>query len=206
MPKVSEAHKDARRQQILAAATECFVANGFHRTGMREICQAANLSPGAVYNYFSGKGEIITGISEQSRERNAPAHERSRQANVPHPVETIFRDGFMASLRDPERLRQGVINLDSIAEAQRDAALRPLVTEAFTTAAQELIQTVREGQRRGELDAALDTERVAWMLLAEYLGLLALKLVVAQLDTDAVATTLLALLHSGTVGTATGAS
>ena len=37
---------------------------------------------------------------------------------------------------------------------------------------------------------------LSWMLLAQYLGLLTLKLAVAQLDTDAVATTFLDLLHS----------
>lgn len=196
MPKVSQDHKDARRKQILDAAIECFVTGGFHRTGVREICQAAHMSPGAVYSYFSGKSAIIAGITEQNRQGNALVHERSRQVNVSQPVATIFRDHFMASLRDSERLRRSILNLDGIAEAQRDATLRPLVSETFTATAGELMQTVRESQRRGELDAALDAEEVAWMLLAQYLGLLALKLAVAALDADAVSTTFLECLHS----------
>ena len=49
----------------------------------------------------------------------------------------------MASLNDPERLRRSVLNLDGIAEAQRDATLRPLVAEAFTASFEQLTHTVR---------------------------------------------------------------
>ena len=59
MPKVSDAHVEARRRQILDAAKACFSGQGFHQTSIQDICREAELSPGAVYKYFSSKDHII---------------------------------------------------------------------------------------------------------------------------------------------------
>ncbi|HEY8983643.1 MAG TPA: helix-turn-helix domain-containing protein [Streptomyces sp.] len=62
MARVSQAHLDARRRQILEAAERCFARNGFHATSMQDVLKAADLSAGAVYRYFSGKEELIHAI------------------------------------------------------------------------------------------------------------------------------------------------
>ncbi|MGW9069182.1 helix-turn-helix domain-containing protein, partial [Streptomyces yangpuensis] len=54
MARVSQAHLDARRRQILDGATRCFTRNGFHATSMQDVLKEVDLSAGAVYRYFSG--------------------------------------------------------------------------------------------------------------------------------------------------------
>ncbi|MGP3769825.1 TetR/AcrR family transcriptional regulator [Streptomyces sp. SDT5-1] len=66
MPKVSQAHLDARRQQIVDAARARFAEVGFARTSMPDIVRASGLSTGAIYRYFKSKDEIVTAICEQS--------------------------------------------------------------------------------------------------------------------------------------------
>ncbi|MEU0964879.1 TetR family transcriptional regulator [Streptomyces sp. NPDC005917] len=66
MPKVSQAHLDARRQQIIDAARARFAAHGFARTSMPDLVAASGLSTGAIYRYFKGKDEIVAAICEQS--------------------------------------------------------------------------------------------------------------------------------------------
>ncbi|WP_425839749.1 TetR/AcrR family transcriptional regulator [Streptomyces fractus] len=66
MPKVSQAHLDARRQQIIDAARARFAAHGFARTSMPDIVKASGLSTGAIYRYFKSKDEIVAAICEQS--------------------------------------------------------------------------------------------------------------------------------------------
>ncbi|MEB8338210.1 TetR/AcrR family transcriptional regulator [Streptomyces endophyticus] len=66
MPKVSQAHLDARRQQIIDAARARFATDGFARTSMPDIVRASGLSTGAIYRYFKGKDEIVAAICEQS--------------------------------------------------------------------------------------------------------------------------------------------
>ena len=60
------AQAEARRQQVLTAAADCFRRRGYHGAGMAEISKTAGMSPGHIYNYFDGKEAIIAGIIEQN--------------------------------------------------------------------------------------------------------------------------------------------
>ena len=63
MPKVTEAHRESRREQILIAAWKCFSRKGFHSTSMADVIKEAGLSAGAVYLYFRSKDEIIVAVA-----------------------------------------------------------------------------------------------------------------------------------------------
>ena len=65
MPKVTAAHRESRREQILIAAWKCFSRNGFHSTSMADVIAEAGLSAGAVYLYFRSKDEIIVAVGTQ---------------------------------------------------------------------------------------------------------------------------------------------
>lgn len=66
MPKVSQDHLDARRQQIIDAARARFASHGFARTSMTDLVEASGLSNGAIYRYFTSKDEIVAAICEQT--------------------------------------------------------------------------------------------------------------------------------------------
>jgi TetR/AcrR family transcriptional regulator, transcriptional repressor of aconitase len=68
MPKVSQAHLDARRQQIVDAARARFASHGFARTSMADIVAESGLSNGAIYRYFTSKDEIVVAVCEQGSE------------------------------------------------------------------------------------------------------------------------------------------
>ena len=61
-PKVPKAYLEARRIEILEAATKCFMEKGFHNTTMQDIYKATSLSPGAVYNYFGSNKEVFNTV------------------------------------------------------------------------------------------------------------------------------------------------
>ena len=74
MPKVGQQYLDARRNQILDAAS-ALLRDGFHETSMQDLFAEAGLSAGAVYRYFSSKEDMVLAIAEQSmREVTAMIH------------------------------------------------------------------------------------------------------------------------------------
>ncbi|MBI3160804.1 MAG: TetR/AcrR family transcriptional regulator [Chloroflexi bacterium] len=47
------------REDILQAAYELFIANGYHGTSMRQIAERAGIALGGIYNHFTGKEQIF---------------------------------------------------------------------------------------------------------------------------------------------------
>ncbi|NYE95039.1 AcrR family transcriptional regulator [Psychromicrobium silvestre] len=54
--------RDERRTQLLAAATEVFVANGYHAAAMDEIAEAASVSKPVLYQHFPSKRELYIAL------------------------------------------------------------------------------------------------------------------------------------------------
>jgi AcrR family transcriptional regulator len=55
--------------EILKAAAGVFRARGFAAAGMRDIAAAADLSPGNLYHYFSGKDELLFFCQDRTLDR-----------------------------------------------------------------------------------------------------------------------------------------
>lgn len=72
----------ARRLEILRAAGREFRARGFQETGMRDIAEAAELSPANLYNYFHGKNDILFFCQDSSLDRMLAALEKARLVKV----------------------------------------------------------------------------------------------------------------------------
>jgi AcrR family transcriptional regulator len=54
--------RSQRRQQLLAAAQEVFVANGYHAAAMDEIAERAGVSKPVLYQHFPSKLELYLAV------------------------------------------------------------------------------------------------------------------------------------------------
>ena len=57
--------RSARREQLLGAAQEVFVANGYHAAAMDDIAERAGVSKPVLYQHFPGKLELYLALLDQ---------------------------------------------------------------------------------------------------------------------------------------------
>ncbi|WP_219213646.1 TetR/AcrR family transcriptional regulator [Variovorax boronicumulans] len=130
---------EARRQQVLDAASACFRDHGFHGTSIQRISQAAGMSAGHIYHYFDNKEAIVAGIVEQYlHETLELVHrigEAARSIGIMEAVVAEVAEGINA--RADER-RNG-LDLEILAEASRN----PVIAAAI----QQVDQTLRNRMR-----------------------------------------------------------
>lgn len=67
-PRGTRLPRLARRRQLLAAAQEVFVAQGYHAAAMDEIAERAGVSKPVLYQHFPGKLELYLALLEQHSE------------------------------------------------------------------------------------------------------------------------------------------
>ena len=69
MPKVSDAHRERRRQQILEGSRRAFGANGYFGTTVQVLEAEIGLSRGAIFSYFPTKLDLFLALATEDRRR-----------------------------------------------------------------------------------------------------------------------------------------
>ena len=178
MPKVSQSYLDARRSQILDAATACFAREGLHRATMQDIVSESGLSPGAIYNYFAGKEQIIEAIAEERQSKEGSLiREAQKLSDLTNALRRI-RDGFFTQLEDPKERRRRRVGIQLWAEAQRNPKIREIVRRGIDGPRDLLSRMITEAQIRREIPRSLDPDATARLMIATFHGF------VLQLDWD----------------------
>ena len=84
MPKRSEAHLQARRDQILAGARRTFAQYGYEGATVARLETEIGLSRGAIFNYYPNKLELFMALTTEDEARA---------------LRTWVEQGFEATLR-----------------------------------------------------------------------------------------------------------
>ncbi|MBI2867926.1 MAG: TetR/AcrR family transcriptional regulator [Chloroflexi bacterium] len=187
MPKVTEAHMDARRRQILDAATACFARQGFHLTRMQDICKEARLSPGAVYRYFRSKEEIIHVMGHESEQRGMALIESLKERGDTRQALEQLATFFFRQVEKPDKLMQACMRLDIElwAEALRSPSLKEHILQAFDSHLKPFAELMRQAQRRGEVAASLDPDAIARVMVSFYVGVVLQKMLEGDVNVPA---------------------
>jgi AcrR family transcriptional regulator len=165
MPRVSQAHLDARRRQILDAARRCFVRNGFHATSMQDVLAEAGLSAGAVYRYFRSKDEIIAAIAGEAISEVAGALDSAFALDDPPPLDEVLGAAFLAIRRVDADQGFARLALQVWGEAVRSPALNATLRSEVRRVRGSLTRLVQAYQARGLMDADTPPEQVAQVLI-----------------------------------------
>lgn len=159
---------DTRRKEILAAASRCFVGQGFHATSMQDVCRAAGMSAGTLYHYFTSKSEIIAGIIAEERMLTDDLFVRI--ALHEDFIEGLFHalDAMVVFVADHDL----ALHAEVAAELLRDPTLRAEAQEAEAVSRSRLAAALAKAQAQGNVDRRLDPDETAVLVTALLDGLL----------------------------------
>jgi AcrR family transcriptional regulator len=140
---------ERRRVEILRAAARVFRSRGFAAAGMREIAEAADLSPANLYHYFAGKDEILFFCQDRTLDRLLHAAAVARTARGPLAARLhALAASHVRSIVDEVEGSAAHFEVDALPPARR----APIVAkrDRYERAVRALVAS---GTRRGELAA-----------------------------------------------------
>lgn len=132
-----------KEQLILAAARDCFITKGFHRTTMRDIAAQAQISLGGIYRYFPGKNEIILKFIEISNQETDEALTYIRQASDFISALQQILDLLLQDFTDRKSI---IIHLEILSEALKNEDVRHILNQEKTET--DLAQLLEEAVQK----------------------------------------------------------
>ena len=90
-----------RRRQIVDAAVDLFLKNGFHKTTTRQIARSAGISIGLLYEYITTKEDILFLVCDAIHEEMTAAvtEALARTEKGLHPLAVAIREYFLVCHR-----------------------------------------------------------------------------------------------------------
>lgn len=170
MAKVTQAHIDARRAEILEAATALFADKGVDRTTMQEIATRAGISAGSIYHYFVDKDELLQSALEEQQRQTIETF-ASAESTHDSPLEALLEVGGRVVTELCSR-QETLLHLETMLAAARD-------TDAFTAGHramhEDIVALIRRlvvaAQDAGEIAPDLDPQVVALLCNATVTGI-----------------------------------
>ncbi|HYF78559.1 MAG TPA: TetR/AcrR family transcriptional regulator [Symbiobacteriaceae bacterium] len=167
MPKVNDAHKENRMEQIIEAAGRCFGRKGYQATTMQEIFAEAELSAGAVYSYFKSKLDIYVALMEH----NVEADLRRYRSAVEVDVDSWSKlrrlvELYMADFTDAQQSTFIRLYLmDFVPSSMSNPELAPVLQTRMDRMHSLFCEVIRQGVER-QAFRPVSVEAVAALILA----------------------------------------
>ncbi len=184
MPRVSQAHLDARREQILTAARSLFARNGFEATSMQDIFTASGLSTGAVYRYFRSREEIVEAIAQDALGTVHTVFDDMLAADPPAPLEDELARvaGLIESVSGPDGVLRVTVQLWG--QALFKPEIGALALQGYGELRGLVTQLVRRAQDAGQIDPDADAPQLGQVLFAVLLGFIVQRLLLQDVDAE----------------------
>ncbi|MGA0603779.1 TetR/AcrR family transcriptional regulator [Caulobacter sp. KR2-114] len=170
MPKISEAQRETRRQQILDAALRCFSRDGFHNTTTADIVRESGVSQGTLYLYFATKDDIILALADDRHQSEAFLDALAMAEQDPVQGLLTLVDLHGRGLGDPRRIDGRRVGVQGWSEAMRSPAIHDSVVGGLKRVRLGIERLVARGQATGQIRPEVQPEAVARMLIAVFQG------------------------------------
>ena len=171
MPKITEAKRESRRQQILDAALTCFSRDGFHATTTADIVRESGLSQGALYLYFATKDDIVVALADDRHQGEVFLNALAKSEQDPIAGLMLLVELYGKTLGDPRRADMRRVGIQGWAEALRSPRILGSVVEGFSTVRAAIVELIARGQRTGQIRPEVEPDAAARAMIAVFQGL-----------------------------------
>jgi TetR/AcrR family transcriptional regulator, repressor for uid operon len=151
-----------KKNEILIAAKSCFTEKGIQGTAISKICKVAKISPGHLYHYFENKDDILETIIIQALD-NA----------IEHFTKTLERSDLIVALYGYLEflylygIETGYsLYFDMFSEVTRNPQLAKYLENQSRCMHQLLVSALKTSQEKGEINADLNIDTAAIVLLS----------------------------------------
>jgi AcrR family transcriptional regulator len=135
--------RPARRQQLLTAAREVFVAQGYHAAAMDDIAERAGVSKPVLYQHFPGKLELYLALVDTysdslvAKMREAMAATPDNKLRVHNAISAYFDFVDPSGAED-----EGAYRLILESDLRNDAAVRERVERTARQVMEAIADTI----------------------------------------------------------------
>ncbi|MEH7385512.1 TetR/AcrR family transcriptional regulator [Bacillus sp. JJ1521] len=171
-PKVSKEHLKQRRAKILKAATQVFIEHGYERTTMKHVMDAANVSRGGLYQYFSNKEDLYEAILKENLSRKI-----LETKNLLDEKNDSYWDLLLLRMfgehREPDDEMDPLApsNLEFFITGRNDERRTKYATERYNFGLNLYADIIRAGQENGEFSNKYDSDIIARFIVTFIDGL-----------------------------------
>ena len=168
-PKVSTQYKIDVKEKIVDAALATFSKNGYDRTRMDDIAEAANVSKGTLYLYFKNKEELFFAISERNiRELKEQLSTLLTKSEDIISTAENFYENFRSNTSGTNVEK---VFFEIIAESSRNLKLRRMLYEQRIKMLDVVTTYLDLQQEKGLIRKNSNTKTIASGLISLYNGL-----------------------------------
>lgn len=171
MPKITQARRDARRQQILDAALRCFSRDGFHGTTTADIVRESGVSQGTLYLYFATKDDIVVALADDRHQGEAFLNALAQREQDPIRGLFLLIELHGKGLADPGRVDARRVGVQGWGEALRNPRIQASVIEGLSIVREAIIRLIERGRRTGQIRPGVDPEALSRTFIAMFQGL-----------------------------------
>ncbi|MEO8397182.1 MAG: TetR/AcrR family transcriptional regulator [Chloroflexota bacterium] len=164
----------ARRNQILDAATSAFAQKGYHRATIQDVAKIAGIAAGTIYNYFENKTALLMGILERLNETERRDDDMSQimKMDIHTFSQHYMRRRFELMMQNGFEIFQIVLSEVLIDSDLRAIYMAQVIEPTFALAENYYLQAVGGGKIRSDIDIPLTLRLTS----AAVIGILVLRI------------------------------
>jgi AcrR family transcriptional regulator len=154
--------REARRAEIVSAATAAFAERGIAHTAVSDIVKAAGVAQGTFYLYFKSKDDVVVAVAERIGDVMVDGIERVVAVPDRSAVDKFFAllDQLSDSTSDPDSSE-----LIEIMHREGNRALHDRLAEQLTPRFVSIIERIIDQGLAEGVFAVPDTGAAAWFVL-----------------------------------------